>query len=65
MPPMLILALFLFVVGPTVFILNVLPTSLGSYFQDLAMMSARTGAEALGTELAAVPSTASREHVCV
>jgi choline/carnitine/betaine transport len=41
----LILALFLFVVGPTVFILNVLPTSLGSYFQDLAMMSARTGAE--------------------
>ena len=32
-------------VGPTVFILNVLPTSLGSYVQDLAMMSARTGAE--------------------
>jgi choline/carnitine/betaine transport len=39
------LALFVFVVGPTVFILNLLPTSLGSYFQDLAMMSARTGAE--------------------
>ena len=37
--------LFVFVVGPTVFILNLLPTSLGSYFQDLAMMSARTGAE--------------------
>ena len=39
------LALFVFVLGPTVFILNLLPTSLGSYFQDLAMMSARTGAE--------------------
>jgi choline/carnitine/betaine transport len=41
----LTLALFVFVVGPTVFILNLIPTSLGSYFQDLAMMSARTGAE--------------------
>jgi choline/carnitine/betaine transport len=41
----LILAVFLFVVGPTVFILNLLPTSVGSYLQDLAMMSARTGAE--------------------
>src|SRR3954471_4356291 len=41
----LILALFVFVVGPTVFILNVIPTSLGSYLQDLAMMSARSGAE--------------------
>ena len=41
----IVLALFLFIVGPTIFILNVLPTSLGSYFQDLAMMSARTGAE--------------------
>ena len=40
-----LLALFVFVVGPTVFILNLLPTALGSYFQDLAMMSARTGAE--------------------
>ena len=30
------LALFLFVVGPTVFILNLVPTSIGSYFQDLA-----------------------------
>ncbi len=39
------LSLFVFVLGPTVFILNLLPTSLGSYFQDLAMMSARTGAE--------------------
>ena len=41
----IVLALFIFVVGPTVFILNLLPTSLGSYFGDLAMMSARTGAE--------------------
>ena len=39
------LALFVFVVGPTVFILNLVPTSLGTYIQDLAMMSARTGAE--------------------
>ena len=35
----------MFVVGPTVFILNLVPTSIGSYVQDLAMMSARTGAE--------------------
>ncbi|BBZ61978.1 BCCT family transporter [Mycolicibacterium monacense] len=41
----LLLALFIFVVGPTVFILNLLPTSMGSYLADLAMMSARTGAE--------------------
>ncbi|MET0451585.1 MAG: BCCT family transporter [Mycobacterium sp.] len=39
------LAVFVFVVGPTVFILNLVPTALGSYLQDLAMMSARTGAE--------------------
>ena len=39
------LALFVFIVGPTVFILNLLPTSIGSYVQDLPMMSARTGAE--------------------
>ncbi len=38
------LALFVFVVGPTVFILNLLPTTIGSYVQDLAMMSARTDA---------------------
>jgi choline/carnitine/betaine transport len=41
----LTLALFVFLVGPTVFILNLVPTSIGSYFQELAMMSARTGAE--------------------
>ncbi len=41
----ILLAAFVFVFGPTVFILNLLPTSLGSYFSDIAMMSARTGAE--------------------
>lgn len=39
------LALFLFVVGPTVFMLNLIPTSIGSYVADLPMMAARTGAE--------------------
>ena len=39
------LALFVFVVGPTVFILNLMPTAIASYVGDLAMMSARTGAE--------------------
>src|SRR6476620_2728669 len=38
------LALFVFVVGPTIFILNLVPTTIGSYFKDLAMMSARTDA---------------------
>lgn len=41
----LLLAMFVFVVGPTVFILNLLPTSLGSYLADLPTMSAWTGAE--------------------
>ncbi|MGH3676692.1 MAG: BCCT family transporter [Mycobacterium sp.] len=41
----LVLAVFVFVVGPTIFILNLIPTSVGSYLQDVAMMSARTGAE--------------------
>jgi len=41
----LALALFLFVVGPTIFILNLVPTSIGSYIADLPMMSARTAAE--------------------
>ncbi len=40
----IVLALFLFVVGPTVFILNMLPTSLGSYLGELPSMAARTGA---------------------
>src|SRR6478735_8203236 len=41
----LILAVFVFVGGPTVFMLNLVPTSRGSYFADLPMMSARTAAE--------------------
>ena len=40
----LALAVFVFVVGPTVFILDLIPTAVGSYFQDLAQMSARTEA---------------------
>lgn len=40
----LALALFVFVAGPTVFILDLVPTAVGGYFQDLAMMSARTDA---------------------
>lgn len=39
------LAAFVFVVGPTIFILNLIPTSLGSFVGDLPMMAARTGAE--------------------
>jgi choline/carnitine/betaine transport len=41
----ILLAVFVFVVGPTIFILNMLPTAMGSYLADIAMMSARTGAE--------------------
>ena len=40
----LALAGFVFVVGPTVFILDLIPTAVGSYFKDLALMSARTDA---------------------
>ena len=40
----IVLAVFVFVVGPTVFILDLVPTAVGSYFQDMAMMSARTDA---------------------
>ncbi|RZU32584.1 BCCT family transporter [Blastococcus saxobsidens] len=39
-----VLALFVFVVGPTVFILNLLPGAVGSYFSELAQMAARTEA---------------------
>ena len=48
------LAAFVFVVGPTVFMLDLVPTAVGSYFQDLAMMSARTdaaGGEGMATWL--------------
>ncbi|SDM94135.1 choline/carnitine/betaine transport [Geodermatophilus siccatus] len=39
-----VLAVFVFVVGPTVLILNLLPTTIGTYFADLARMAARTEA---------------------
>ena len=50
----LVLAVFVFVVGPTVFMLDLIPTAVGSYFQDLAAMSARTdasGGDAMATWL--------------
>ncbi|WP_040587365.1 BCCT family transporter [Sciscionella marina] len=37
-------ALFVFIAGPTVFILNLLPTTLGDYLKDLPGMAARTEA---------------------
>lgn len=40
----LVLAVFVFVVGPTVFILNMVPTGLGTYIQHLIEYSARTNA---------------------
>ena len=40
----LILAVFVFVVGPTVFILNLLPTTMGAYANDALGFSARSGA---------------------
>ncbi|MET0692766.1 MAG: BCCT family transporter [Propionibacteriaceae bacterium] len=41
-----ILALVVFVVGPTVFILNMIPSALGDYIRDLPEMASRT--EAVG-----------------
>nr|WP_040772358.1 BCCT family transporter [Rhodococcus rhodnii] len=41
-----VLAVFVFVVGPTVLILNLLPNSIGNYVADLPDMAARTGAAA-------------------
>ncbi|MBM7784356.1 BCCT family transporter [Tenggerimyces flavus] len=38
------LAVFVFVVGPTIFLLNLLPSAVGDYFRDLAAMAARTEA---------------------
>jgi choline-glycine betaine transporter len=40
-----VLVFFLFVVGPTVLILNLLPGAVGHYLADLASMAARTGAD--------------------
>lgn len=39
-----LLAFFVFVAGPTVFILNLLPTSLGVYVRDFGDMASRSGA---------------------
>jgi choline/carnitine/betaine transport len=39
-----VLALFVFVVGPTVFILNLLPTTIAGYAEQIAMMAGRTEA---------------------
>src|SRR3954471_23858229 len=40
----LALAVFVFVLGPTIFILNLIPDAVGSYFSDLGEMAARTAA---------------------
>ncbi|MGI8694266.1 MAG: BCCT family transporter, partial [Geodermatophilaceae bacterium] len=40
----IVLAFFVFVVGPTVLILNLVPTAVGSYISELPSMSARTAA---------------------
>ena len=40
----LILAVFVFVVGPTILILNLLPTSIGSFIGDLPQLAGRTEA---------------------
>jgi choline/carnitine/betaine transport len=48
------LALFVFVLGPTVLILNLVPTAIGAYFDQLAGMAARTeavGGDAMATWL--------------
>jgi choline/carnitine/betaine transport len=50
-----VLALVVFVGGPTVLILNLLPTAIGDYFTNLGQMSARTaatGGDATATWLA-------------
>ena len=47
-----ILALLVFVAGPTIFILNMIPTAVGEYFQDLPGMASRTAA-AGGPEMSA------------
>ncbi|MEU8239538.1 BCCT family transporter [Actinoplanes missouriensis] len=39
-----LLALFVFVVGPTVYVLEVLPAAVGDYLDGLLVMSTRTGA---------------------
>jgi choline/carnitine/betaine transport len=48
-----LLMLFVFLLGPTVFILDAIPAGVGAYLQDLVVLSSRTGAfgskEWLGT----------------
>ncbi len=39
-----LLAVFVFVVGPTVFILNLVPTSIGHYVSEFGAMTSRSGA---------------------
>jgi choline/carnitine/betaine transport len=43
-----VLALIVFIAGPTLFILNLIPSAVGDYARDLAEMSSRT--EAVGNE---------------
>src|SRR5690606_540827 len=38
------LAVFVFLVGPTVFVLNLIPTSIGAYLSDFGLMASRSGA---------------------
>ena len=47
-----ILALVVFIVGPTIFILNAIPSALGDYVRDLPEMASRTAAVG-GTDLPA------------
>lgn len=44
-----LLAIFVFILGPTVTMLNMLPTSVGSYLQDFFEMASRTSESANGT----------------
>jgi choline/carnitine/betaine transport len=44
----LVLAVFVFVVGPTLFILNMLPTTLGDYASQMTEMASRTAASGNG-----------------
>ncbi|MCF8610450.1 BCCT family transporter [Gordonia sp. HY285] len=41
----LLLAVFVFVVGPTLLILNLIPSALGDYIEEYVAMSSRTGAD--------------------
>ena len=44
----LIVALIVFIGGPTLFILNVIPSSIGSFIQDLPQLASRTAAQGGG-----------------